>query len=129
MASLHGLLIQSQASYSLDDSGVAAVDRRTTGSLSLATSACGRDPQLAPRSTNAGYRRRQFRLVIGGAAGSRTLTRPIKSRLYCLTNTPAPEIGARGEIRTPNLSALDRVPLLVGLRERKIGSRDGTRTR
>jgi hypothetical protein len=42
----------------------------------------------------------------------------IKSQLYCLTNTPAPN-DARGEIRTPNLLALDQVPLLVGLREQK----------
>jgi hypothetical protein len=53
---------------------------------------------------------------------------PLKRRLYCLTNTPAPN-GTRGEICTPNLLALDQVPLLVGLRERKTGSRDGTRTR
>ena len=82
----HGLLIQSQVSFWLDDSGV------------------------------------------GGAAGSRTLTMPLKRRLYCLTNTPAPN-GTRGEICTPDLLALDQVPLLVGLRERKSGSRDGTRTR
>ena len=44
------------------------------------------------------------------------MTTLIKSQLYCLTNTPAPN-GARGEIRTPNLLALDQVPLLVGLRE------------
>ena len=43
----------------------------------------------------------------------------IKSQLYCLLIL-RPQTGARGEIRTPNLLALDQVPLLVGLREREI---------
>ena len=86
----HGLLIQSQASYWLDDSGF--VDSS------------------------------------GGAAGSRTLTMLIKSQLYCLLIL-RPQSGTRGEICTPNLLTLDQVPLLVGLREPKTGSRDGTRTR
>lgn len=52
----------------------------------------------------------------------------IKSQLYCLLIL-RPQSGTRGEICTPNLLTLDQVPLLVGLCERKSGSRDGTRTR
>ncbi len=80
----HGLLIQSQVSYWLDDSG----------------------------------------MKIGGAAGSRTLTIPLKRRLYCLLIL-RPQNGTRGEIRTPNLLALDQLPLLVGLRERKLVAATG----
>lgn len=43
----------------------------------------------------------------------------IKSQLYCLLIL-RPQSGTRGEICTPNLLTLDQVPLLVGLRERKI---------
>ena len=78
----HGLLIQSQVSFWLDDSGV------------------------------------------GGAAGSRTLTMLIKSQLYCLLIL-RPQSGARREICTPNLLTLDQVPLLVGLRERKLVAATG----
>jgi hypothetical protein len=52
----------------------------------------------------------------------------IKSQLYCLLILRPPK-RTREEICTPNLLTLDQVPLLVGLRERKNGSRDGTRTR
>ena len=74
----HGLLIQSQVSFWLDDSG----------------------------------------MKNGGAAGSRTLTMLIKSQLYCLLIL-RPQSGTRGEICTPNLLALDQVPLLIVLSERK----------
>lgn len=54
-----------------------------------------------------------------GAAGNRTLTLLMKSQRYGLLILRTRK-GARGEIRTPNLLALDQVPLLVGLREREI---------
>jgi len=47
-----------------------------------------------------------------GPQGSH-LTIPLKRRLYCLTNTPAPKMCSAG-ICNSNLLALDQVPLLVG---------------
>jgi hypothetical protein len=48
----------------------------------------------------------------------------IKSQLYCLLIL-RPQSGTRGEICTPNLLTLDQVPLLVGLRERKVVAATG----
>ena len=48
----------------------------------------------------------------------------IKSQLYCLLIL-RPQTGARGEIRTSNLLALDQVPLLVGLREQRLVAATG----
>lgn len=81
----HGLLIQSQASYWLDDSGVlrtaavAAVDDRRR---------CPADESRACHKITVVRR--------PGAAGSRTLTMLIKSQLYCLLIL-RPQSGARGE--------------------------------
>jgi hypothetical protein len=48
----------------------------------------------------------------------------IKSQLYCLL-IRRPLNGTRGEICTPNLVTLDQVPLLIGLRERKLAVTTG----